>query len=167
MEAIARFCSLPESEALPSVGFFAECLLSGTRQRRLCREPHSVKLGSRQTYNPDDGPEAYTNPAVYSRLHDYTAIAQEVHDPDYDPSTEPIDPDVLMRVGGGKRHGRYWIADGAIDSSSTPTLSQVRAKSTGSSPAIRPRHDSSQHCIQQLEVSASVTRPSLSYIPTL
>jgi hypothetical protein len=40
--------SLPESEALPSVGLFAECLLSGTRQRRLCREPHSVKLGSRQ-----------------------------------------------------------------------------------------------------------------------
>jgi hypothetical protein len=43
-----RYYSLPESEALPSVGFFAECLLSGTRQRRLCREPHSVKLGSRQ-----------------------------------------------------------------------------------------------------------------------
>jgi hypothetical protein len=41
-------CSLPESEALPSVGLFAECFLSGTRQRRLCREPHSVKLGSRQ-----------------------------------------------------------------------------------------------------------------------
>jgi hypothetical protein len=44
----ARHTSLPESEALPSVGLFAECLLSGTRQRRLCREPHSVKLGSRQ-----------------------------------------------------------------------------------------------------------------------
>ena len=40
--------SLPESKALPSVVFFAECLLSGTRQRRLCRVPHSVKLGSRQ-----------------------------------------------------------------------------------------------------------------------
>jgi hypothetical protein len=40
--------ALPESEALPSVAFFAECLLSGTRQRRLCRVPHSVKLGSRQ-----------------------------------------------------------------------------------------------------------------------
>jgi hypothetical protein len=40
--------SLPESEFLPSVGLFAECLLSGTRQRRLCREPPSVKLGSRQ-----------------------------------------------------------------------------------------------------------------------
>jgi hypothetical protein len=84
---------------------------------------HKVKATSDVTYNPDDGPEAYNNPAVYSRLHDYTAMAQEVHGPEYDPKTEEIDPDVLMRVRGGKRHGRYWIADGAIDSSSTPTLS--------------------------------------------
>jgi hypothetical protein len=116
---------------------------------------HKGKATSDVTYNPDDGPEAYTNPVVYSRLHDY------------DPSTQSIDPDVLMRVGGGKRHGRYWIADGAIDSSSTPTLSQVWARSMGSSLAIRPRHDSSQLRIQQLEVSASVTRHSLSYIPSL
>ena len=40
--------SLPESQALPSVVFFVECLLSGTRQTRLCRVPHSVKIGSRQ-----------------------------------------------------------------------------------------------------------------------
>ena len=128
---------------------------------------HKGKATSDVTYNPDDGPEAYTNPAIHSRLSEYTAMAKEVHGPDYDPRTEDIDGDVLMRVGGGKRHGRYWIADGAIDSSSTPTLSQVRARSTGSSPAIRPRHDSSQHRISQLEVSASVTRHSLSYIPSL
>jgi hypothetical protein len=60
---------------------------------------HKGKATSDVTYNPDDGPEAYTNPTIYSRLHDYTAMAQEVHGPDYDPSTEPIDTDVLMRVG--------------------------------------------------------------------
>jgi hypothetical protein len=86
---------------------------------------HEGKATSDITYNPDDRPEAYSNPAVYSRLHEYTAMAQEVHGPDYDPRTEDINGDVLMRVGGGKMHGRYWIADGAIDSSSTPTLSQV------------------------------------------
>jgi hypothetical protein len=84
---------------------------------------HKGKATCDVTYNLDDGPKAYTNLAVYNRLHDYTAMAQKVHGPDYDPSTKSIDPDVLMRVGGGKRHGRYWIADGAIDSSSTPTLS--------------------------------------------
>jgi hypothetical protein len=45
---IVEVRTLPESEALPSVGFFAECLLSGTRQRKLCRVPHSVQLGTRQ-----------------------------------------------------------------------------------------------------------------------
>jgi hypothetical protein len=113
---------------------------------------HKGKATSDVTYNPDDGPEAYTNPAIHSRLSEYTAMAKEVHGLDYDPRTEDIDGDVLMRVGGGKRHGRYWIADGAIDSSSTPTLSQVRARSTSASPAIRPWQDSSQHRIQQLQV---------------
>jgi hypothetical protein len=128
---------------------------------------HKGKATSDVTYNLDDGPMAYSNPAVYNRLSEYTVMAQEVHGPDYDPRTEDIDEDVLMRAGGGKRHGQYWIADRAIDSSSTPTLSQVRARSTSSSLAIRPRQDNSHHRIQQLKVSASVTRHSLSYIPSL
>jgi hypothetical protein len=127
---------------------------------------HKGKATSDVTYNPNDGPEAYNKPAVYNHLHEYTAMAQEVHGLDYDPRIEDIDPDVLMRVGGGKRHGRYWIADGAIDSS-TPTSSHVRARSTSSSLAIQPRQNSSYHRIQQLGVSASVTRHSLSYIPSL
>ena len=111
---------------------------------------HKGKATSDVTYNPDDGPEAYTNPAIHSRLSEYTAMAKEVHGPDYDPRTEDIDGDVLMRVGGGKRHGRYWIADGAIDLFSFPILSQVQARSTDVSPAIRPRQDSSHNQIQQL-----------------
>jgi hypothetical protein len=108
------------------------------------------KAKSDVTYNPDDRPEAYSNPTIYNHLSEHTAMAQEVHGPDYDPRTEDIDGDVLMRVGGGKRHGWYWIADRAIDSSSTPTLSHVRARSSSSSPAIRPRQDNSHHQIQQL-----------------
>jgi hypothetical protein len=42
--------SLPEFGSLPSAGGFAECFLSGTRQRRLCRVPRSVNLGSQQRY---------------------------------------------------------------------------------------------------------------------
>jgi hypothetical protein len=94
--------------------------------------------------------EAYSNPALYSLLSEYITMAQVVHGPDYDPRTEDNDGEVLMRVGGGNMHGRYWIADGAIDSSSTPTLSQVRARTTSSSLAIQPRQDSSHHRIQQL-----------------
>jgi hypothetical protein len=127
---------------------------------------HKGKATSDVSYNPDDGPEAYSNPTVYSRLSEYTAMAQEVNGPDYDLRTKDIDIDVLMRVGGGKRHVWYWIAGGEIDSSSTLTSSQVRARSTSSSPAIRPWQDSSYHRIQQLQVSASVTCHSLSYIPS-
>jgi hypothetical protein len=79
-------------------------------------------------------------------------MEQEVYGLDYDPRTEDIDGDVLMRVGGGKRHGRYRIVNGAINSSSTPTLSQVRAMSMSESPAIRPQQDSSHHRIHQLQV---------------
>jgi hypothetical protein len=72
----------------------------------LCYGPQG-KATSDVTYNLDDGPEAYSNRAVYNRLSEYTAMAQEVHWLDDDLRTEDIDRDVLMRVGGGKRHGRY------------------------------------------------------------
>jgi hypothetical protein len=67
---------------------------------------HKGKATSDVTYNPDDGPEAYTNPAVYSRLHDYTAMAQEVHGPEYDPSTEQIDPRCAHK---GRRRQATWM----------------------------------------------------------
>jgi hypothetical protein len=73
---------------------------------------HKGKVTSDVTYNPDDGPEAYSNPAVYSCLSGYTAMAQEVHGPDYDPRTEDIDGDILMRVEGGKRHGGTGLPTG-------------------------------------------------------
>jgi hypothetical protein len=50
-------------------------------------------------------------------------MAKKVHGLEYNSRTEDIDEDVLMRVRGGKRHEQYWIADGAIDSYSTPTIS--------------------------------------------
>jgi hypothetical protein len=59
------------------------------------------------TYDPEDKPEVYSSPVVYSHLSEYTAMAHGVHGPDYNPRTEDIDRDVLMRVGGGKRHGWY------------------------------------------------------------
>jgi hypothetical protein len=65
----------------------------------------------------------YINPIVHTRLNVYTVMAREVHGLEDDPRTKDIDIEVLMKVKRGKRHGRYWIADDAIDSSSTPILS--------------------------------------------
>ena len=39
-------------------------------------------------YNPEDGPEAYSNATIHNRLSEYTSMAREVHGPQYDPSTE-------------------------------------------------------------------------------
>ena len=97
---------------------------------------HKGKATSDVDYNPEDGPEAYNNATVHNRLSEYTSMAREVHGPQYDPSTEDLDGEVVMRVGGGKKHGQYWIGDGAIDSAATPSLSQIRASSTSRSPAI-------------------------------
>jgi hypothetical protein len=117
---------------------------------------HKGKATSDVDYNPEDGPEAYSNLMVHTRLSAYTMMAREVHGPEFDPATEDLDGEVVMRVGGGKNHGRYWIADGAIDSSSTPTLFQIRARSTSANPGIRPRQDTSQYRIEALQVISSL-----------
>jgi hypothetical protein len=87
---------------------------------------HKGKAMSDVTYNLEDELEVYSNLDIHKRLTEYTTMAKEVHGPDYNLKTDDIDGDVLMRVGGGRRNGIYWIADGVNDSSSTPTLSQVR-----------------------------------------
>ena len=102
---------------------------------------HKGKATSDITFNPLDPPEVYINASVHSRLSGYTSMAQEVHGPEFDAINEPIDGEVVMRAGGGKKHGRYWFGDSLVDTATTPTLSQIRARSTSSSPAILPRPD--------------------------
>jgi len=68
---------------------------------------HKGKATSDVDYNLEDRPEAYNNATVHNRLSEYTSMAREVHGPEYNPSTEDLDGEVVMRVGGGKKHGRY------------------------------------------------------------
>ena len=84
---------------------------------------HKGKATSNIDYNPEDRLEAYSNATVHNRLSEYTSMAREVHGSEYDPSTEDLDEEVVMRMGGGNNHGWYWIGDGAIDSVATPSLS--------------------------------------------
>jgi hypothetical protein len=44
-----------------------------------------------------------------------------------------------MRIGGGKKHGHYYMGDSLFDTASTPTLAAVKAKDIGNAPPIRPR----------------------------
>jgi hypothetical protein len=111
---------------------------------------HKGKATSDVDYNPEDPLEAYRNVTIHNSLSQYTEMARMVHGPEYDPSTEDLDGEVVMRVGRGKKHGRYWLGDGTIDTVATPTLSQIRARSTSASPAIHPRPDTAQHRVDAL-----------------
>ena len=84
---------------------------------------HKGKAMANVTYNPEDPPSVYSNESVHSRLDGYTSMARVVHSLEYDPSAHDLDGEVVMRAGGGKKHGRFWIGDGTIDTTSTPTLS--------------------------------------------
>ena len=101
-------------------------------------------------FNLADGPDAYTNPLVHQKLTSYVEGVREVHGPEYDPTTEPIDADIVMRVGGGKKHGRHLIADSSITGSRR--LSQIRAESTSGSLPIRERPTATQHIVSSLQV---------------
>jgi hypothetical protein len=90
-------------------------------------------------YNPNVGPEAYTNSSVHTSLTAYTEAARSVNGPDYNPRTEErLDPQLVMRVGQGKKHERFWLGDGVLDTGSTP-LNRLRAASTSSSVPISQR----------------------------
>jgi hypothetical protein len=51
---------------------------------------HKGKATSSVSYNAEDGPEAYSNPSIYTRLNEYTSMAREVHGPEYDPTQEKL-----------------------------------------------------------------------------
>jgi hypothetical protein len=86
---------------------------------------HKGKATSDVSYNPEDPPKAYNNPTVYTCINEYTSAARSLNGDDYDPSSQDFDPEVVMRIGGGKKHGRYYLGDGVIDATSTPSLSQI------------------------------------------
>ena len=58
-------------------------------------------------FNLEDPPEAYSDPSIHSDVTEYTTMAREVHGSQFDPSTQDLDGEIVMRVGGGKKHGRY------------------------------------------------------------
>ena len=113
---------------------------------------HKGKATANVAYNPENPTSVYSNEPIHSCLDGYTSMAMAVHGPEYDPSAHDLDGEVVMRAGGGKKHGWFWIGDGTIDTASNPTLSHIRAQSTRSSPAIRPRPDSTRFQMNALQV---------------
>ena len=107
---------------------------------------------SSTTYNPDDPPEVYNNSSIGGRINVYTETGRQIHGPEWDPSRASLDGEVIMRVGQGKKHGRYFIGDSILDTASTPTLAALRARSTSSSPPILSRPSTAQLQVDRLQV---------------
>ena len=42
------------------------------------------------------------------------------------PETEPFDPEVAMRMGGGRKGGRLWMCDSAIDPRTVRSMREIR-----------------------------------------
>ncbi|TVU48953.1 hypothetical protein EJB05_00239, partial [Eragrostis curvula] len=105
---------------------------------------HKGKASAAIHCNPEDPPEPYSNPTAYSRLSSYSEVAKEVYRQDYDSRSHDLDGEVVMRAGKGKKHGRYYLRDSVIDTASTPTLSQIRARTVSGGPSIRERPTATQ-----------------------
>jgi hypothetical protein len=65
------------------------------------------KATSDVTFSPDDPPELYSNSSVYTRISSYASEARSVQGPEWDPNADDIDGPTVMRIGQGKKHGRY------------------------------------------------------------
>jgi hypothetical protein len=88
-------------------------------------------------FNLDAPAQAYSDPTVHGKVRDYVEAVRSLRGSYYNLSTEPLETEVIVRLGQGRNHVRLWIADGADSSSSTPSLSDVRARSMGRSLPIR------------------------------
>jgi hypothetical protein len=84
-------------------------------------------------YDPEDGLNTYTNANVHPKLVEYTTAFCRCHREEKDHATEPLDMDLVVRLGGGKQHGQYWMANSAIDPSSAPMLREIQRGGSSSS----------------------------------
>jgi hypothetical protein len=104
-------------------------------------------------WNPEDAPDTYTNANVQPKLVEYSAAFHQSHPKeDKDPFKEPLEAELVMRLGGGKQHGSYWMTNIAISPATTPTPREIRKAGSSSSSGIpiAPRRSSTY---TQMELS--------------
>ena len=100
---------------------------------------HKAKASVVTPYNDSDPAEAYTSLTSYANMQQYKEVFQKTHGADSDPTIQPLDPEVVMVAGEGKKHGRFMMGGSLLSTASVPTLPQIKARQTRSSPAIRSR----------------------------
>ncbi|KAI5001068.1 hypothetical protein ZWY2020_011027 [Hordeum vulgare] len=86
-----------------------------------------------------DDPNNFTNISSHHKLVTYRDTGKAMNGDDFNPSQEPLDPELVMLSSGGKPHGSIAIGDGIIRC--PLTLPEVKARQSSSCPEItrRPR----------------------------
>ena len=86
-----------------------------------------------------DDPNNFTNISSHKNLVAYRDAGNATKGDDFNPSQEPVDPELVMISGGGRPHGSIAIGDGIIRC--PLTLPEIKVRQSTSSPEImrRPR----------------------------
>uniref|UniRef100_A0A8I6YKP1 Uncharacterized protein n=1 Tax=Hordeum vulgare subsp. vulgare TaxID=112509 RepID=A0A8I6YKP1_HORVV len=86
-----------------------------------------------------DDPNNFTNISSHHKLVAYRDAEKATKGDDFNPSQEPLDPELVMISGGGRPHGSIAIGDGII--SCPLTLPEIKARQSSSCREItrRPR----------------------------
>lgn len=89
---------------------------------------HKAKASVVTPYNDSDPAEAYTSLTSYANMQQYKEVFQETHGDDSDPTIQPLDPEVVMVAGRGKKHGRFMMGGSLLSTASVRTLPQIKAR---------------------------------------
>jgi hypothetical protein len=100
---------------------------------------HTASYKKAKAFSESDlaHPENFTNISSHHKLVRYNKEEKARKGEDYNPSQNPIDPELVMISSGGRPHGSLAIGDGLIRC--PPTLREIKARQTSSCPEIRPR----------------------------
>ncbi|KAI5016117.1 hypothetical protein ZWY2020_005968 [Hordeum vulgare] len=86
-----------------------------------------------------DDPNNFTHISSHQKLVAYKDAGKATKGDDFNPSQEPLDPELVMISGGGRPHGSIAIGDGIIRC--PLTLPEIKARQSSNCPEIthRPR----------------------------
>uniref|UniRef100_A0A8I6WJZ8 Uncharacterized protein n=1 Tax=Hordeum vulgare subsp. vulgare TaxID=112509 RepID=A0A8I6WJZ8_HORVV len=84
-----------------------------------------------------DDPNNFTNISSHHKLVAYRDVGKATKGDDFNPSQEPLDPELVMISGGGRPHGSIAIGDGIVRC--PLTLPEIKARQSSSCPEITHR----------------------------
>jgi hypothetical protein len=58
-------------------------------------------------FNSDAPTQAYSDLSIHAKVRDYAKVVRALHGSDHNLSTEPLEIDVIVRLGQGRKHGRF------------------------------------------------------------